>query len=131
MTTEPLFLCHLDDIADGCSKGVAPDHRGRDRLLLVRQGKEIFGYINNCPHYDRAPLGWKRDQFLNGDQSRIMCAAHGALFRIEDGVCEVGPCLGQRLTPVELTVKQGRIYGLGIPQTANGAPRQHTAGAAA
>ncbi len=103
-------LCALNDIPDGASKGVLPGERGRDRVLLVRQDQRIYGYINNCPHYDRAPLGWKRDAFLNGDRTHIMCAAHGALFGIADGVCELGPCLGQALTPVPLEVQDGIIF---------------------
>lgn len=104
-----IVLCQLGDIADGRSKGVLPNDRGRDRVLLVRQGSRIYGYINNCPHYDRAPLGWKRDEFLSGDGSHIMCAAHGALFRITDGACALGPCLGQNLTPVALRVVDGAV----------------------
>ncbi len=90
-----------------------PGKRGRDRVFLVRQGRRVYGYINNCPHYDKAPLGWKRDEFLNGTQTHIMCAAHGALFGIEDGVCEIGPCLGQSLTPVPLKVEAATI-SLGV-----------------
>ncbi|UJW85683.1 Rieske (2Fe-2S) protein [Devosia sp. SL43] len=131
MTSEPLFLCRVDDIGEGGSIGVAPDHRGRDRVLLVRQGQAIYGYINNCPHYDRAPLGWKKDAFLSGDQTRIMCAAHGALFTITDGLCELGPCLGQRLTPVALVITECEVFGLDIPEFAYGRSTQQSSGAAA
>lgn len=104
------FLCHLDDIRDGGSKGVLPNARGRDGVLLVRQGARVYGYVNNCPHYDRAPLGWKKDEFLSGDGAHIMCAAHGARFEIETGACTIGPCLGQKLERVTLTVSNGAIY---------------------
>jgi len=104
-------ICALHDIPDGGSKGALPGPRGRDRVLLVRKGDDVFGYINNCPHYDRAPLGWKKDEFLNGAKDRIMCSAHGALFRIEDGICEIGPCLGQALTPIRITVEGGLVFG--------------------
>lgn len=105
------LICALHDIPDGGSKGALPGPRGRDRVLLVRKGDDVFGYINNCPHYDRAPLGWKKDEFLNGAKDRIMCSAHGALFRIEDGICEIGPCLGQALTPIRITVEGGLVFG--------------------
>lgn len=113
--TERMFLCRLADIRDGHSKGVAPDRRGRDRILLIRQGERLYGYVNNCPHYDRAPMAWKKDEFLNGDRSKIVCAGHGALFRIEDGVCELGPCLGQALKPVDLVVEAGAVYAHDVP----------------
>lgn len=103
------FLCRLEDIPDGGSKGVMPNERGRDRVLLVRQGDRIHAYINNCPHYDRAPLGWKKDEFLSGDGQHIMCAAHGALFDIENGACTLGPCLGQSLTSVSVRLDGGQV----------------------
>lgn len=102
-------LCSLTDIPDGGAIGVLPNARGQDQGLVVRRGSQVFAYVNNCPHYDRAPLGWKKDAFLNQAGDRIMCASHGALFRIEDGVCEIGPCLGQALAPIEVNVNEGQI----------------------
>lgn len=103
------ILCLLDDIPLGGSKGVLPNDRGRDEVVLVRQGNRVYGYINNCPHYDKAPLGWKKDAFLDGSGNHIMCAAHGALFRIDTGECVIGPCLGQGLHPVRLIVQGGQV----------------------
>ncbi|WP_323037235.1 Rieske (2Fe-2S) protein [Pararhodobacter sp.] len=103
-------LCSLKDIPDGGSKGVLPNNRGRAQGFLVRQGDRVFGYTNTCPHYDRAPLEWKTDAFLNGTGDRIQCASHGALFRIEDGFCEVGPCAGQALRPLAILIEGGQIF---------------------
>ncbi len=103
------LLCQLDEIPKGGSKGALPNARGRDQLLLVRQGDRVYGYINNCPHYDKAPLGWKKDEFLSGDGQHIMCSAHGALFGITDGECIIGPCLGQALKAVSIEVKAGAV----------------------
>jgi len=105
-----IALCKLDDIPSGRSLGVLPDARGRDQILIVRKDGEVFGYRNSCPHYDRARLGWKKNEFLNGDRTMIMCAAHGALFRIQDGVCEIGPCVGAALRKVALTIAEDRVY---------------------
>lgn len=104
------LLCQLEDLQPGRSKGVLPNERGRDRVLLVRQGDRVYGYINNCPHYDKAPLGWKKDEFLSGDGQHIMCSAHGALFRITDGACTIGPCQGQSLSPVKIRVQDEAIW---------------------
>jgi nitrite reductase/ring-hydroxylating ferredoxin subunit len=42
---------------------------------------------------------------------RIVCAAHGALFDITNGLCTLGPCLGDALVPVPLTVQaNGEIH---------------------
>jgi nitrite reductase/ring-hydroxylating ferredoxin subunit len=103
------LLCKLDDIPMGGSKGVMPNERGRDQVVLVRQGHRVYGYVNNCPHYDKAPLGWKKDAFLDGDGQHIMCASHGALFRISDGECVIGPCLGRGLKPVRLIIQGGDV----------------------
>lgn len=103
------LLCKLSDIPEGGSLGVHPTPRGRDQILLVRRGETVFAYLNNCPHYDRAPLGWKKDEFLDKKQENIMCAVHGALFNIENGECTLGPCLGQKLTPVSIEVQANQV----------------------
>lgn len=115
-------VCRLDQIPDGRSKGVMPNRRGRDQVLLVRKGGDVFGYVNNCPHYDRAPMGWKKDEFLNGPGDRIMCSVHGALFRIEDGVCELGPCLGRSLSPVPIEIVDGQVVIAFDAETGDQAP---------
>jgi len=67
--------------------------------FVVQKGEEIFAYANNCPHQGRM-LQWKADRFLNKDASRIMCAAHGAMFELHTGICDAGPCVGKRLKPL-------------------------------
>jgi len=109
--TEP--LCQLDDLPEGRSVGFDPLGEGRDTMFIVRKGDTVHAWRNLCPHYDRARMAWKKNEFLNGDHSRIMCAAHGALFRIEDGVCEIGPCIGDRLTPVPTELCDGAVWIVG------------------
>ena len=105
-----LLLCRIEDIPDGHSRGFDPGKTGRDTMFIVRRGAMLHAYRNACPHYDRARMAWKKNEFLNGDRSHIMCAAHGALFRIEDGACVIGPCLGQRLSPVSITLRDGCVW---------------------
>lgn len=78
-------------------------------MFVVRKAGKLFGYRNRCPHYDRARMAWKKDEYLNGDRSQIKCSAHGALFEIETGDCTIGPCLGRRLIPVALDVIDGAV----------------------
>lgn len=106
----PRLLCRFDALEDGRSKGFDPLGEGRDTMFLVRRGGQVFGYRNACPHYDFARMAWRKDEFLNADRSRIMCAAHNALFRIDDGWCEAGPCVGESLTPVALSVEDGNVW---------------------
>jgi nitrite reductase/ring-hydroxylating ferredoxin subunit len=46
---------------------------------------------------------------MNLDKSRILCATHGAEFRIEDGYCVLGPCTGQSLEPVAVKLRDGNV----------------------
>lgn len=103
-------LCRLEDLADGRSRGFDPLREGRDTMFVVRRGERLFAWRNACPHHDRARMAWKKDEFLNGDHSQIMCGAHGALFEIETGECTLGPCLGQHLTPVALVIRDGEVW---------------------
>ena len=77
-------------------------------ILVVRRGTHVYGYHNNCPHTG-GPLNWVPDQFFDLTGEYIQCATHGALFRIADGVCEYGPCDGDRLTPPPTAVEAGEV----------------------
>lgn len=96
-------LCHLDDLPDGGARGFDPRAGGRDTVFVVRRGAVLRGYENICPHHG-TPLPWRKDAYLNAAGDRIVCAAHGALFEIDTGLCTLGPCLGDVLTPVPLTL---------------------------
>ena len=50
------------------------------------------------------------DQFLDSTHSLIQCSMHGALFRIEDGLCISGPCFDQKLKAVAIEVRENEIY---------------------
>jgi nitrite reductase/ring-hydroxylating ferredoxin subunit len=107
------FLCLLANLEDGRSKGFDPLGEGRDTMFVVRRGDRVFAYRDACPHYDFARMAWKKDEYLNADGSNIQCSAHGALFRIEDGSCVIGPCLGERLTPVALERRGDELWLVG------------------
>jgi AcrR family transcriptional regulator/nitrite reductase/ring-hydroxylating ferredoxin subunit len=105
------YLCRMVELPDGGSRGFDPEGSGQDSLFVVRQGGRLFGYRDQCPHYGDTPMAWRRHAYLNAAGSRIVCAAHGALFQVEDGVCVQGPCLGQALTPVPLTINSdGEVH---------------------
>jgi nitrite reductase/ring-hydroxylating ferredoxin subunit len=99
------YLCRLEEIGDG-GKEVAMGER--DSLFLIRREASVYAYVNACPHTG-APLNWGRDQFLNRDGSLIQCSFHGALFRIDDGLCVWGPCVRQHLRSVPVGVRDGAV----------------------
>lgn len=97
-------LCKLEDLADGASRGFDPCGAGQDSLLLVRQGAQVYAYRDLCPHYGDTPLPWRRHAYLDAARRHIVCAAHGALFEIATGACVRGPCLGQSLSALAVSV---------------------------
>lgn len=94
-------LCARDDVPDGASRGFG-------EIFAVRLGAEVRVYVNACPHLG-LPLEWMADRFLSADGSRIVCAMHGAEFRLTDGLCTVGPCLGAHLAAVPVMLRDGMV----------------------
>ena len=99
-------LCNLDDIPENGCRGFKPDNNTtlEASIFVVRQSQETYLYQNRCPHLG-LPLEWMPDQFLDRDGCYIQCATHGALFRIQDGVCIAGPCPGETLVPVPFQIQ--------------------------
>lgn len=103
-------LCALSDLGDPATRGFQLD-LGAERpvhIFVVRKDDVLAAYVNRCPHTG-APLEWVPDQFFDLDSSFIQCAIHGALFRPEDGYCLRGPCVGQSLQALELSVDDGTV----------------------
>ena len=107
--TPPLrSLCRLDDIPDGGARGFAGPAGSFVGLVAVRRGARVFVYVNACPHIGTS-LNLVADRFLSADGTRLVCATHGAEFRIEDGFCLAGPCAGDRLEAVPARIKDGVV----------------------
>ena len=105
-------VCQLDELNDPDSRGMLlrVDEQLHD-IFIVRLGQQVFAYLNSCPHTG-GPLDWMPDQFLNLDKDYIQCATHAALFRIIDGYCVAGPCAGERLSPIPVTIDAGEVVVL-------------------
>lgn len=109
MKKEHVALFHLDELVNNtCRTFRVPDGQFTREIFAVFRDDEFFVYENSCPHTGVA-LDWMPNQFLNIDKTHIMCSTHGALFRIEDGFCVYGPCSGQSLKSVEVTVEDGVV----------------------
>ena len=105
---EPRALCRVEDIPDGGAKGFPAAPGGFTGLMAVRYQGKIHVYVNSCPHIG-TPLDWTPDRFLSRDGQTIICATHGAEFRISDGECTKGPCCGDFLEAVTHEVRDGMI----------------------
>ena len=98
-------LCALHDIPDGGA--IELDHAG-DSLVAIRYGTQVYVYQNICPHAGRA-LNWAPGRFLLS-LGQLVCAAHGASFKPENGECIGGPCRGQSLTKVAVYLEHDQVY---------------------
>jgi naringenin degradation protein FdeD len=102
-------LCRLDEIGDPGSRGFRLGSGTETRaIFVVRHGARVFAYENSCPH-PGSPLDWRPDGFLDLEKRHILCATHGALFRIEDGYCLAGPCAGRALKPIAISIDSGVV----------------------
>ena len=86
------MLCALDDIPEPGARGF--DFRAGEAIFagfVVRKAGRVLGYVDSCPHagWPLAPLP---NRYLTRDSAAIFCGGHGALFRVEDGLCTSGPC---------------------------------------
>jgi naringenin degradation protein FdeD len=102
-------LCRLDELGDPGSRGFRFGSGTEMRaIFVVRHSGRVFAYENSCPHTG-SPLDFRPDGFFDIEKRHILCATHGALFRIEDGYCLAGPCAGQGLKPVAIAIESGVI----------------------
>ena len=89
--------------------GAAKLEPGQSRTFELQHGPELLpgfvlchasaglvAYLNLCPHWS-VDLDLGDERFYAEDIDRIYCKNHGALFRVSDGKCDHGPCLGKAL----------------------------------
>jgi len=102
-------LCRLQDIDDGGATAVdAPLADGLQSLIVLRDGDQVRGYLNVCPHAGRR-LDYAPGRFLLKDDT-LICAVHGASFQRQAGACVAGPCRGDHLRAVALRVEDGQVW---------------------
>ncbi|HUB91101.1 MAG TPA: Rieske 2Fe-2S domain-containing protein [Dyella sp.] len=104
----PRRLCRLDDMPDG--EAMALDvtlPEGEESVILLRQGEHVKAWLNICPHAGRR-LDWAPGKFLIS-RGMLVCAAHGASFRTEDGECVGGPCKGESLRAIAVHVAKDEV----------------------
>lgn len=104
------YICGLEELSDPGSYGFKLDCAGEavDGFVVRRDG-ECFGYRNSCPHTG-SPLDWVDHQFLDIEGALIQCAVHDARFLIDTGECVAGPCPGESLESLPITLRDDKIY---------------------
>jgi len=97
----PVGIVAVDAVIDGENESII--------LHCTKTG--IVAWLNVCPHQGRR-LDYAPGKFLI-DKDRLVCAAHGAAFRLEDGECVGGPCRGASLREVPVRIGESGQVILG------------------
>jgi nitrite reductase/ring-hydroxylating ferredoxin subunit len=78
-------------------------------IILARTELGFRAYQNRCRHLP-VSLDWGDGEVLDESGDLLQCRTHGALYRIEDGLCVAGPCKGHTLIPVEVEERGQCVY---------------------
>ena len=101
-------ICMMEDIPQREAR--AYETPNGDTIFITQRDGMYYAQQNVCPHL-QVELEFLENQFLDRDQEYIECSTHGALFMVETGECISGPCLGQSLEKVEISIhSDGGIY---------------------
>ena len=115
MLSESSVICSADHLSDPGSCGFEVNFNGEVvEGFVVHYDGRFFAYRNSCPHTG-SPLDWVEHQFLDLDGTLIQCAVHDARFYIESGECVLGPCVGESLRKLDISIKDNKIYLTGTP----------------
>ena len=101
-----VVVCRADEVGDGRARGFIVG-AARFDIVVVRCGGELRAYVNSCPHQG-TPLETFPDRFLD-QNGLLVCSTHGARFRVDDGYCVSGPCVGKSLRVVACVVEAGVV----------------------
>lgn len=96
-------ICAIDAIGDGAARQFVLGDHPPFRLLLLRSGDRICGYVDRCAHFG-VPLSEKPEHLIYTPHVSISCNVHYARYRWTDGYCESGDCKGESLIAVPVSV---------------------------
>jgi nitrite reductase/ring-hydroxylating ferredoxin subunit len=103
-------LVGVESLSEGVLVEVEAQVQGQaESLVLLRQGGQVRAWLNICPHAGRR-LDWAPGQFLKSSQGHLVCAAHGASFELDAGLCVSGPCRGEHLRAVPVELRDGQVW---------------------
>ncbi len=104
------FLCDSETLIDGEFVELQAEADGRRMFLIgTRYQGQARVWLNVCPHQGR-PLNWAPNQFLKDAEGQLVCAAHGAVFELEQGACVSGPCQKAALTALDIDDDGTRVH---------------------
>lgn len=103
-----MLLCNINELEENQARGFGPDEDHQE-IILVKRDNQVYAYKNSCPHTG-VNLNWLPDQFMDMDEHYLTCSVHGALFKVEDGLCVRGPCANQHLTSLKIRIENSQVF---------------------
>src|SRR5262245_9565413 len=105
MTASDEWRCSAATVAPGHTATFRLAHDGRSVSgFVVNHGGQYRAYVNTCPHIG-TPLDLWPNEFYDDAGRDLICSTHGALFDPLSGRCIAGPCMGDHLTALPLTLE--------------------------
>jgi nitrite reductase/ring-hydroxylating ferredoxin subunit len=102
-------ICAADGLADGTSLKFRVKEQDRAvEVFLIRFEGRYYAYRNRCAHM-ALTLDLDDNDFFTIDSRALICKTHAATYSPDTGVCFAGPCYGEALEPVAITVRDGQI----------------------
>ena len=110
MSRKRTRICDLNQLDDpGSREFVLWQGEVKVEGFVVQKDGIVSAFLNRCPHTG-APLNWSPHQFLDMEGDFIQCSLHGAIFRMQDGFCVRGPCVGESLESIPVMLEEGVIW---------------------
>jgi nitrite reductase/ring-hydroxylating ferredoxin subunit len=79
-------------------------------ILIRLDDGRVRAYRNECRHLAIPLDEHDPKEIWDRDGTHLQCSAHGARYRLEDGLCVSGPCAGSHLKSLEVEICDGAVY---------------------
>jgi len=79
-------------------------------ILLRTADGAVRAYKNQCRHLAVPLDGAGTGELWDEQRRHLMCSAHSARYRPEDGLCVAGPCEGSHLRALPVVVVDGAVH---------------------
>ena len=98
---ETIRIENIKGMQYGETKTFTCHYNGFEKPGFIIMGKDgVHAYLNKCQHWP-VPLDMDDGDFYYAEIDRISCKSHGAVFMVENGYCDAGPCEGASLKKFE------------------------------
>ena len=103
------YLCKIADIGKSGKEVCVKPHTTAFYIMLFPYEGTFRAFVNVCPHQGM-PLNQAPDKFMFSGKGLLMCAHHGARFKLDTGECVGGACRGAKLQMVKISLDQDSVW---------------------